>query len=186
MKKCFLGVDFQYDFMEGGNLAVNGAMEKADKCADFLANSEYCCKLFTADCHPYNHMSFIDNGGEWPRHCVKYTKGAAIYQKLIDTANSTSGITKILEKGTNAKTEEYSIFDNYFSSLNLKHIFSVADFDEIHVAGIVGTICVKNSIIGLMKIVPKEKIVVLMDYTANFDDGTEFKQWLNEVGIKYV
>lgn len=185
MERCFLGIDFQYDFMEGGNLAVNGAMDKAEKCADFLTNhkDDYKFKVFTADFHPYNHCSFKENGGEWSRHCVEHTKGAAIYDALINAAYATNGDTKILKKGILPDKEEYSIFDNQYAKIYLEN--RLDEFDEIHVCGIVGTICVKNSLIGLMKVVPKEKIVVLMDYTANFDDGTEMKQWLDEVGIKW-
>lgn len=188
MKRCFLGIDFQYDFMKGGSLAVNDAMEKAEKCADFLIahKDTYMLKVFTADFHPYNHCSFKENGGEWPRHCVEHTKGAAIHDALINAAHSTNGDVKILEKGILSDKEEYSVFDNQYAKLYFEQIFKLVDFDEIHVCGIVGTICVKNSIIGLMKVVPKEKIVVLMDYTANFDDGTEMKQWLDEVGIKWI
>lgn len=181
-------IDAQYDFLDDGKLPVKGSTKQMDSCTLHLLNNDglYTEKFFTCDFHPHNHSSFVTNGGEWPIHCVNHTKGAAIYEPLINAAFNTSGITTILTKGCTAETEEYSVFDNAMSKLIFKQKNELNQYDEIHVCGIVGTICVKNSIIGLMQFVPKEKIVVLTDYVANFDDGTEFKKWLTDEGIKFV
>lgn len=186
MKKCILCIDCQYDFMEEGKLAVNGATEKMNNLAEHIKNNDYDLKVFTCDWHPYNHNSFIRNEGKWPEHCVAHTHGASIFEPLFMVANGMKGDCKVLTKGLNPSTEEYSIFDNAESYKWLTETIDLNAFDKIYVGGIVGTICVKNSIIGLMKIVPKEKVVVLTSCVANFDDGTEFKNWLKEENIAYV
>ena len=58
------------------------------------------------DWHPEGHVSFMDRGGPWPRHCVQGTEGAAIRSDL-----NLPGSAQIVQKGTNIEADSYSAFD---------------------------------------------------------------------------
>ena len=89
MNKLLLVIDCQYDFING-SLAVKGAGPTMDRLAEFIKENGASYKkiVLTADWHPLTHCSFKDNGGTWPKHCVQYTQGAAIYQPIIDTLDT--------------------------------------------------------------------------------------------------
>ena len=117
MNRLLLIVDPQIDFISG-SLPVPDAAAKMDLLADYIKNNngKYVLKLVTTDWHPYDHCSFKENGGVWPKHCVHDSVGAAVYQALLDALYSTEGDVEVLRKGTNKDTEEYSIFKNSQSS----------------------------------------------------------------------
>ena len=186
MSKMLLIVDAQYDFLEGGSLAVNGSTEKMNKLVEHISNSEYDVIVFTADWHPTNHKSFVTNGGIWPQHCVEHTHGAAIYQPLFDIAHEKCDNVEVLEKGNVSTKEEYSVMDNYLSSKLLIRIVSVFDVKQIDVCGIAGDFCVKESINGLVKFHLKDNICVLKDFCPSIDDGTILNTFIAENGLKSV
>ena len=87
MERMILIVDPQVDFINGA-LPVPGSLPAMDRLADYilLSDERYAVKIITADRHPYNHCSFKDYGGEWPRHCVHDTVGAAIWPSVFEAA----------------------------------------------------------------------------------------------------
>ena len=84
IKKILMVVDCQYDFYnpEGSLYVGNGADELPSKIANII--DKFDGVVFTLDWHPSNHCSFKENGGQWPKHCVKYTKGASLPDILME------------------------------------------------------------------------------------------------------
>ena len=84
MNKMLLVVDPQMDFISG-TLAVDKAKEKMLELARYVRekDGDYRLKVVTMDWHPYSHCSFQDNGGQWPRHCVQNTVGAAFFPHFV-------------------------------------------------------------------------------------------------------
>ena len=186
MGKMLLVIDAQYDFLDGGNLAVNGSMEKMNKLVEHISNENYDIIVFTADWHPHDHMSFVKKGGMWPAHCVQHTHGAAIYQPLFDIAHEKCELTQILEKGNIRSKEEYSVMDNHLSSLILLRAIGLYQIQQIDVCGIAGDYCVKESIEGLLKHGLKDNICVLKDFCPSIDDGTVLNNFIAENGLKSI
>ena len=186
MKKMLLIVDAQYDFLEGGSLAVNGSTEKMNNLVEHISNSEYDVIVFTVDWHPFHHKSFVANGGMWPQHCVEHTHGASIYEPLFNIAYEKCNTVQVLEKGTIRSKEEYSIMDNHLSSLILMRAIGLYDIKQIDVCGIAGDFCVKESINGLIKHHLKDNICVLKDFCPSIDDGTILNTFIAENGLKSV
>jgi len=91
MKKMLLVVDPQIDFING-SLPVAGAAEAMDALAEYVKTSgdEYVVRIVTSDWHPYHHNSFADEGGQWPRHCVQHSAGAALWESLLVALNESS------------------------------------------------------------------------------------------------
>ena len=84
--KTLIIVDFQYDFCNpNGTLYVPGAEEAEEAIVKHIQeDDEIGNVVFTLDWHPSNHCSFIINGGQWPVHCLQYSEGASISQKIMN------------------------------------------------------------------------------------------------------
>ena len=113
MNRLLLIIDPQIDFING-SLPISGAEEAMNNLADYISRNsgKYALKIVTADRHPFFHCSFTDCGGEWPRHCVHDSTGAAIWQPLFRPLYETEGAVSFLYKGESEDRDEYSIFKN--------------------------------------------------------------------------
>lgn len=185
MKKVLLIVDPQIDFISG-SLSVQSASSKMQSLTDYLENNpdEYDWIYLTADCHPKNHSSFVDFGGQWPAHCVNKTKGAKFYKPLMDVLSSKEYRNKfsVAYKGCSVDKDEYSVFSldsernitnsgGYTLYNELYDDLNERDIEFIEVCGIAGDFCVFNTLVDLMKLISKEHIVVREEFCASIDGG---------------
>ena len=193
MKNILLIVDPQNDFITG-SLAVEGAKERMMKLAEYIEHEghkyDYIC--ITLDSHPKNHMSFKENGGIWPEHCVIDTNGWNIPEYLDDAMQYAGAGKKIYfgyyHKGTEPDTEEYSIFDNEKDGFTLYSQIKDLIHQEdvfISVCGIAGDYCVLETLKGLRKYIGDNYIYVLTEYTASIDGGEKLINYLKENNINY-
>lgn len=185
--KVILIIDPQIDFISG-SLAVPMAEEKMLALAEYLRSSDHDTVVFTCDWHPMTHISFKENGGVWPRHCVKHTVGAAIFPPLIDAAYSKKRDVYFLTKGDRFDKEEFSIFKNFASKDRLKKIISMAKCEQIDVCGIAMDVCVKDTIKDGMKIFSPSMFNVMLEYTPAItkQGELEFMEMLQENDIKHT
>lgn len=191
MKNILLIVDPQNDFITG-TLAVEGAKEKIMKLAESdLSKYDYVC--ITLDSHPENHMSFKENDGIWPKHCVIYTNGWDIPEYLDNSFRKfNKHIFKPIQfyhKGTEAIKEEYSIFDNAEDGHTLAtQIIELFKQDNIYIdiCGIAGDYCVLETLKGLRKIIGDNYIRVRTEFTASIDGGEKLLRYLDENNINYT
>lgn len=177
--KMLVIVDAQHDFVRG-SLAVNGAVEAMTKLREYLNEhkGEYKYIIFTLDWHPLNHISFKS----WPQHCVQYTRGAMLCEELIDLMTDETINQKILVKGDNASSEEYSIFQNYFGKRDMNRYITDATITDVDVCGIAGDFCVLNTVsdmIGLAKNFNK-KINILTPFIAYVNDDKKLMALCDE------
>lgn len=141
--KALLVTDVQNDFCPGGNLAVSG-------CTEIIPVLNKYIKLFLSNClvvfvsrdwHPKKTKHFKAFGGNWPKHCVQYTKGAKFHPGLKFSRDAV-----ILSKGMNPKKDSYSVFDAFDekgkSFLELLNEFSIK---ELYVAGLATDYCIKQT-----------------------------------------
>ncbi len=146
-KRMLLIVDPQVDFING-SLPVPGAEDAINSLAQYIAdnNGLYLHKIVTADRHPFDHCSFKANGGEWPRHCVHDSVGAAVWPALFDPLYLTSGGVTFLYKGQQSDTEEYSIFKNPEAAQRINELITGLGIELIDICGLAGDICVKDTL----------------------------------------
>lgn len=181
-KKLLLLVDVQYDFING-SLAVDGAPAVMDNLANYIAaqpKGTFDAIVMTTDFHPYGHVSFKDNGGMWPVHCVQHSHGAAIYQPVFEAVMKLLPEAQVLTKGDDKDVDEYSILANKASAKKLLALIEERDIQEIYVAGLCGDYCVGNSIKDLVEAGHGEKIRVLTQFIGNIDDGTTLRHIMTE------
>ncbi len=138
-------VDVQRDFLPSGALPV----PKGDKIIGIL--NEYI-RMFnlmsrpifaTRDWHPKNHISFKENGGLWPRHCVQNTDGAKFAENLELPPN-----TFIINKGDRPELEAYSGFQGTL----LNSLLRERGIKRVFIGGLATDYCVKQTIIGAINL----------------------------------
>lgn len=158
--KHIIIVDCQEDFCNPeGALYVKGAevaVENIKKYLESLKDEKDTVNVvFTVDWHPLTHCSFKENGGQWPIHCVKYTKGSNIVEPLIKAAYSIQKYPEIIKKGSDENKEEYGAFAHFINEFlsngevefkvngdNFDYISFYREDDEFIICGVAGDYCV--------------------------------------------
>lgn len=170
MKRALLLVDPQEDFING-SLPVQGAEAAMQQLAVYLPAQEYSLKIVTCDSHPWTHCSFKENGGQWPRHCVSHSHGAAIWPGLIAPLHESPGLVHILPKGIKPDREAYSIFEEEAGNSAIKRLFSEVGIEAVDICGIAGDICVLNTLRDGIGIYGNHFFNVLKDFSPSLDGG---------------
>lgn len=183
-RRLLIIVDPQIDFITG-ILPVPGAAEAMNALAEYIQNRDgyYVHKVITADRHPYNHTSFIKNGGQWPMHCVHDTEGAAVWHTLFDSVYQTSGAVTFLYKGQRADIEEYSIFKNHHSAHSLAKIVKHECITHIDLCGLAGDVCVADTLRDGKRMLKCAKWSVLTRFAPSFDSGETLSNLMKTLKI---
>jgi len=140
-KDALIIIDPQKCFMPGGVLAV----PKGDAIFDVLnpLTKKFKVVAASADWHPPNHMSFKEQGGPWPPHCVQMREDADFSPRLDQ-----SNLSLVVRKGFNPKKEQYTAFDEISK---FGDILRAKGVSRIFVGGVATDYCVHDSVIGALK-----------------------------------
>jgi len=144
-RDAILIVDTQRDFCPSGALPV----PEGDAVVPAL--NEYI-KIFreagaaiyaTRDWHPPNHISFKEQGGTWPAHCVQNTTGAGFHPDLRLPKG-----TVVISKATDPDKEAYSGFDG----TNLEKELRLKGVKKVFIGGLATDYCVKSTVLDAVKL----------------------------------
>ncbi len=145
-RDALIVVDMQKDFMPGGALPVPEGDKIVPRLNKYI---ELFSKLglpvfFTRDWHPPNHISFKEQGGLWPPHCVQGTEGAKFHEELFIPHDNRF----IISKGTSPDFDAYSgfqgtVLDSLLRERGIKRVF---------VGGVATDYCVKNTVLGAINL----------------------------------
>lgn len=179
---ALLVVDMQNDFMPGGSLAVTGSDTIIPAINTYLQhfNGADLPIFASRDYHPADHISFIDQEGQWPPHCVAESSGAEFHKDLKFPDS-----TVIISKGTDRKLEAYSALD----STGLSAILDKNDISRVFVCGVATDYCVYASAKDLL-IAKKFTVILLTDAIKAVDlvpgDGDKAIAELKTLGAKEI
>lgn len=192
-------IDDQFDFGDpNGALYVPGGENINKPILKYLKsnNDKVNQVILTRDHHPKKHISFKENGGEWPMHCVQGSEGENIVKELYDGLIEMRMPFTIVDKGTVVDHEEYGAFEHcgtfhhlhpnqdpnikwcYFANSESSSGCRILN-NNIVICGIAGDYCVKETMKNLMSHWKKFNISVLMDGTASIDGGTALKEFID-------
>lgn len=137
-------VDVQSDFCPGGMSPVEDGDMMATRLSDmsmlFHANNG---RVFASqEWHPTTHSSFRDNGGTWPTHCVRGTKGAEFHPNLRLPIGSI-----IIRKGEDPAKTGFSAFED--SSLN-SHLRRL-EIKRVFIGGIPTEYSVQHTVVDAIQ-----------------------------------
>lgn len=134
---ALLVIDVQYDFMEGGALAIANASHILPFVNARIASGDYALVVATQDLHPEDHCSF----GLWPRHCVEFTRGAELHAGLLKDR-----VDIIWRKGMNRAVDSYgAFFDNAGHPTHLADLLKAHGIEAVDVVGLATDYCVGNT-----------------------------------------
>ena len=154
--EVLLVVDIQYDFCNGGKLAVPDADEVVPLINDFAKNFKHV--VLTQDWHPAGHSSFASShpGKEifseyempygqqtlWPDHCIQGSHGSA-FHKLLDIPQT----ELIVRKGFRHEVDSYSAFfeNDHVTPTGLGGYLKERGFTRIFCVGLAFDYCVRYS-----------------------------------------
>jgi len=140
-KDALILVDIQKDFLPGGALPVpdgDKVIEPANRYIELFQRAG--APIFaTRDWHPPNHISFKENGGPWPRHCVQNTEGAKFAEGLKLPPE-----VFIINKGDRPEFDAYSGFQGTI----LEDLLRERGVRRIFVGGLATDYCVLNTVLG--------------------------------------
>jgi nicotinamidase/pyrazinamidase len=136
VSRALIIVDVQVDFLPGGALAVPDGDAVIEPINALAANPSFDIVIATRDWHPADHASFTAQGGTWPPHCVKGTRGAQLSEALDQRR-----IDLVIDKGTTAQDEGYSAFE----SDELRSLVRVERVQTATIVGLAADFCVLHT-----------------------------------------
>lgn len=161
MKKAFLVVDVQNDFLPGGALGVHEG-EKVVPLINQLIKQPFDLTVASLDWHPEAHGSFAETHGKqvgehttlrgmdqilWPVHCVQDTSGAAFSDDLDH-----EHFDRVFHKGTDEGIDSYSaFFDNgHLKATGMGDYLKEHGITDLYIAGLTTDYCVKFSVLDAL------------------------------------
>lgn len=176
-------VDCQNDFVkESGSLYIQGAYPAIKNIEKLILSETIEEVIFTVDWHPYNHCSFIEENGKWPRHCVKHTYGSNICSDLL-YACQTAGIAyQVLEKGSLPTVEEYGAVSEikdkrlYYELHSKSSKVYLSKRSNVIICGVAGDYCVLETLKQLKPLSP----FVYLAGIASIDGGEKLNEYIKE------
>jgi nicotinamidase/pyrazinamidase len=147
---ALLIVDPQNDFLPGGALPVPQGDEIIPILNTWIkaAQEAKIPIIVSRDWHPANHISFKEQGGHWPAHCVQNTWGAEFSKDLKIPKD-----VIIINKAFHADKEAYSAFEGVTDkeAKPLTEQLSELKVTRIWIAGLALDYCVHYSAVNAFK-----------------------------------
>lgn len=180
---ALLVVDFQNDFVDG-SLACNPT-EKTIKITnrvieEFEKNGNLI--VFGQDSHPKDHSSFKENGGIWPVHGVKGTKGWEIHKSIKMPKKFIT-----FEKGSKKDVDSYSMFiDAKGEHTGLDKILKEKKVNRVVICGLALDYCVGESAKHAKELGYEVVVIVPATGYVNEETKDEMLTSLENTGIELV
>jgi len=178
---ALLVIDIQLDFMPYGSLAVKDGdkiipvINKLVKL--FSANEDMI--FFSRDWHPEKHCSFSENGGTWPEHCIRGTRGARFHPDVQIPETS-----KIISKATTESKVAYSAFED----TELAEELEKNNINTLYVCGLATDVCVRSTVLDGLKL--GLTVIVVSDAVKAVElepgDGDRAIHEMNAAGAEIV
>jgi nicotinamidase/pyrazinamidase len=155
-------VDVQKDFCPGGALPVAGGDEVVPVLNEWIhcARGAGAAIIASRDLHPPDHVSFRQQGGPWPAHCVKGTPGADFHPDL-----ELSDTVQIVNKGTARESDSYSAFADHSLADRLRR----QGIQRLWIGGLAEDVCVRATVLDACE--AGFEVHVLTDATRPVDAG---------------
>ncbi len=137
-------VDVQNDFCRGGALPVAKGDEVVPVLNRWIEAAEKASAkiVVSRDWHSPGHMSFREQGGLWPPHCVQNTEGAEFHPDL-----NVPGEAIIVSKGDEVDRDQYSALHQ----TGLGERLEEQGVKRVWVGGLAQDVCVRATVLDAVK-----------------------------------
>ena len=187
-QEALIIVDVQNDFCPGGSLAVfegdqvvpvlNEWAERFSKQGKWI--------ITTQDAHPLDHISFREQGGPWPAHCVKDTWGFQLHPDLKLPSHAE------FYKGYLRKVDAYSGFEgtrvHAEPTTSLEEFLRENKIDTLYVGGLATDYCIKATVLDALILGFSTYVIVEGVRGVNLkpDDGQKALQEMRGKGARLL
>lgn len=181
---ALLVVDIQNDFLPGGSLGVPQGDQVIPPIKELISAAQkgHATIIASRDWHPANHMSFQEQGGPWPPHCVQNTPGAKFHESLHYPKD-----TIIVSKATNPDIDAYSAFHaETENGIPLPKILEERNVKRVIICGLCLDYCVKASSLDLIKAGYETVVVLNATKAIDEEDGLETIRLLTSFGVQVI
>lgn len=148
-----LVTDMLYDFIDGSMACLNSSNAVINSIKHINENPNQPV-IYINDSHPENHSSFIENGGPWPPHCIKGTKGQQIHEKFyleISTRENRPSILNTFVKGESPNLEQYSgFYAKCADGKSLQKFLKESNIKNVVISGIASEYCIFETVSDLL------------------------------------
>lgn len=137
-------VDMQKDFCPGGALPIpagDSIVPRINQWTDAAQQADIPI-YFSRDWHPRCHISFREQGGLWPAHCVQDTPGADFHPQL-----KIPEYAVVVTKGTRFDQDQNSAFDQTGLATWLKD----SGIQRLFIAGLAQDVCVQATVLDALQ-----------------------------------
>lgn len=137
-------VDVQNDFCPGGALPIEGGdrvVPVLNRCIE-AALASNTPVYASRDWHPSVHVSFKENGGPWPPHCVQDTEGARFHSDLKLPASAI-----VVTKGVRFDHDQYSAFHETGLGVELRKRGVL----RLWIGGLAEDVCVHATVLDALR-----------------------------------
>lgn len=195
-KEALLIIDIQFDFLEGGALAIPNANDIIPEILKIATNFKTI--ILSQDWHPKGHKSFASShpgkkpfeqiewhGNKetlWPDHCVQNTKGAEIHPELLALNPKV-----IIQKGTDLEIDSYSaFFDNdKKKKTGLDLWLKDHQIQKISICGLATDYCVMYSALDALELNYEVSVLTEACKPVNLNSGSLALIEMKNKGAKF-
>ncbi len=172
-------VDVQNDFCPGGALPI----KEGDRIIPVLnrwieaAEKRGIPVYASRDFHPVRHVSFKDQGGQWPLHCIEDSEGAAFHPglKLPDS------VVKIT-KGVRFDQDQNSVFDQTGFAEQLRR----DGVKHIWIGGLAQDVCVLATVLDALEAGFSVHVIMKATRPVTPEGGRESVAKMKEGGAEFI
>ncbi len=172
---ALLIVDVQVDFCPGGALPIEAGHEVVPVLNGWIhAARDAGVRLYASrDWHPRGHLSFLEQGGPWPAHCVQDTPGARHHPDLALPEDVVQ-----ISKGVRFDRDQYSAFDETGLAERLKQ----DGVRELWIGGLALDVCVRATVLDALGAAFGVHLIVDGTRAVDPGDGVRALRELREAG----
>ena len=175
-------VDIQNDFCPGGALAVAEGEQIVPVVNRLMPH--FRLVVSTLDWHPANHVSFREQGGPWPPHCVQNTFGAELHPAL-----DRAPIAHTFRKASTADRDAYSEFEGVDEQQrSLDDYLKSRGVRRVYVVGLATDYCVRATALDALRFGYETYVVTDAVRAVNVqpDDGAKALAEMQDSGAHLV
>jgi nicotinamidase/pyrazinamidase len=172
-------IDVQKDFCPGGKLAI----EDGDAIVPVLntwveaAHAGSIPVYASRDWHPRGHISFREQGGPWPPHCLADSDGARFHPSLNLPESAV-----IITKGVRFDQDQNSVFDQTGFGVRLRR----DGVQNLWVGGLALDVCVLASVLDALREGFSVKLIRDATRPVSAADGENALRQIKEAGAEIV
>lgn len=174
-----LVVDVQKDFCPGGALPIPDG-DKVVPVINVWIDAALTRNLpvyYSCDWHPEGHPSFKCNGGDWPKHCVQNTPGAALHDDL-----QIAPMPVMVAKGVRFDQDQLSVFHETGFAQKLRQ----DGVQRLLVAGLALDVCVLATVLDGIRLGFDIRVLLGGCRPVTEDGGVKALYAMRKAGAHFV